>query len=87
MKYFYINSRLNNGLAAVALSVAAHVRVHGIPLRVYCVGVRARICRYTCGHWARVVVQNLSLVDNMITKGLFFIGTKQEQFWHILQCD
>ena len=47
MKYFYINSRLNNGLAAVALSVAAHVRVHGIPLRVYCVGVRARMCRYS----------------------------------------
>ena len=67
-------------------------------MRIVCVGVCARAMQSVWMYmymymymWGpgHNMVQNLSLVDNTgkITKGLFFIGTKQEQFGHILQRD
>ena len=58
---------------------------NGIPLdmqRMYCVCVCVCVCvSAVVWTWGRVMIQNLRLVDNTgkITKGLYFIGTKQEQ--------
>ena len=84
-----INSHLNKGLAAAALSMAVHVCT-GFPCVCIILCVRAHMRQCSVDHGGpghgHGHGHGHGLVGNTgkITKGLFFIDTKQEQFGHIL---